>query len=87
MPGVLQEETMLQSIMLLLYLNEKNCKSKFLLYKTKSTFLSEINGAAKCKIYSKIQKIIGSFVSVNSYIEIKKQKKSSGNFIIVKKNK
>ena len=85
MPGVLQEETMLQSVMLLFYLNKNNQESEFLLYKTNSTFFSEIKGSAECKIYSNIKKIAGNFISVYSYIEIKKQKKSSGNFIVIKK--
>ena len=39
MPGVLQEEAMLQAAMVLIYLDNKNKKYEFMLFKTNSTFL------------------------------------------------
>jgi len=86
MPGVLQEEAMLQAAMLLIYLDNKNKDHEFMLFKTNSTFLSNIKGVVTCKIYSKINKIRNNFILISSSIKVNKKITSSGNFVITKKN-
>ena len=83
MPGVLQEEAMLQAAMLLLYLNNKD--HEYMLFKTHSNFFSNIKGAISCKIYSKINKAKNNFISISSNIRINKKIVSSGDFVVIKK--
>ncbi len=83
MPGVLQEEAMLQGAMLLLYLNNKD--HEYMLFKTKSNFYSNIKGAISFKIYSKINKTKNNFISISSNIRINKKIVSSGDFVVIKK--
>ena len=85
MPGVLQEEAMLQAAMLLIYLDNKNKDHEFMLFKTNSTFLLNIKGDVTCKIYSKINKIKNNFISISSSIKVNKRITSLGNFVITKK--
>lgn len=85
MPGVLQEEAMLQAAMVLIYLDNNNKNYEFMLFKTNSNFLSNIKGAVNCKIYSKIKKIKNNFVSISSQIKVNNIIASSGNFVLIKK--
>ena len=85
MPGVLQEEAMLQAAMILIYLENKNKNYEFMLFKTNSTFLSNIKGTANCKIYAKINKIKSNFISITSNISVNKKITSKGNFVLIKK--
>ena len=85
MPGVLQEEAMLQGAMLLLYLNDKKKNYEFLLFKTNSSFFSNIKGAITCKIYSKINKIKNNLISISSKIKINEKIVSCGDFVVIKK--
>ena len=85
MPGVLQEEAMLQAAMVLIYLENKNKNYEFMLFKTNSIFLSNIKGVVNCKIYSKINKIRNNFVSISSHIKVNNRITSSGNFVLIKK--
>jgi 3-hydroxymyristoyl/3-hydroxydecanoyl-(acyl carrier protein) dehydratase len=85
MPGVLQEEAMLQGAMLLLYLINKDKDHEFMLFKTNSNFFSNIKGAISLKIYSKINKTKNNFISISSNIKINKKIISSGDFVVIKK--
>ena len=85
MPGVLQEEAMLQAAMVLIYLENKNKKYEFMLFKTNSTFLLNIKGDVTCKIYSKIGKIKNNFISISSHISVDNKITSTGNFVLIKK--
>jgi len=85
MPGVLQEEAMLQATMVLIYLENNNKNYEFLLFKTNTTFFSNIKGAVNCRIYSKINKIKNNFVSISSQIKVNNKITSSGNFVLIKK--
>ena len=85
MPGVLQEEAMLQAAMILIYLENKNKKYEFMLFKTNSTFISNIKGAVTCKIYAKINKIKSNFISISSNITVNKKITCTGNFLLIKK--
>ena len=76
---------MLQGAMLLLYLNDKKKNYEFLLFKTNSSFFSNIKGAITCKIYSKINKIKNNFISISSKIKINKKIVSCGDFVVIKK--
>ena len=87
MPGVLQEEAMLQGAMLLLYLNNKNKDHEFMLFKTNSNFFSNIKGGVSCKIHSKIKKTNNNFISISSNIKINKKIVSSGDFVVIKKKR
>ena len=85
MPGVLQEEAMLQAAMVLIYLENKNKKYEFMLFKTNSIFFSNIKGVVKCKIHSKINKIKNNFISISSNIRVNNKIACSGNFVLIKK--
>ena len=85
MPGVLQEEAMLQAAMILIYLKNKNKNYEFMLFKTNSSFLSNVKGAVTCKIYSKINKIKNNFISISSDIRVNNKITCSGNFVLIKK--
>ncbi len=85
MPGVLQEEAMLQAAMVLIYLDNKNKKYEFMLFKTNSTFLLNIKGAVTCKIYSKINKTKNNFISISSHINVNNKTTSTGNFVLIRK--
>ena len=88
MPGILQSEAMLQSIVTLLYLDKRYKLSDILIFKSKSTFFSEINGSQTLKIISNILEIKNKYIKASSAIKINNKIMSRGEFIFisVKKN-
>ena len=88
MPGILQSEAMQQSIVSLLYLDEKYKHFDILIFNSKNTFFSEINGRQSLKIISNILEIKEKFIKARSVIKIKNKIISRGEFtFIIVKNK
>ena len=88
MPGILQSEAMQQSIVSLLYLDVKYKNFDILIFNSKNTFFSEINGSQSLKIISNIVEIKEKFIKARSVIKIKDKIMSKGEFtFIVVKNK
>jgi 3-hydroxymyristoyl/3-hydroxydecanoyl-(acyl carrier protein) dehydratase len=88
MPGILQSEAMQQSIVSLLYLDVKYKNFDILIFHSKNTFFSEINGSQSLKIISNIVEIKEKFIKARSVIKIKDKIMSKGEFtFIVVKNK
>ncbi len=88
MPGILQSEAMQQSIVSLLYLDEKYKHVDILIFNSKNTFFSEINGRKSLKIISNILEIKEKFIKARSVIKINNKIISKGEFtFIIVKNK
>ena len=88
MPGILQSEAMQQSIVSLLYLDKKYKQFDILIFNSKNTFFSEINGKHTLKIISNILEIKNKFIKANSVIKVKNKIIAKGEFIfIIVKNK
>jgi 3-hydroxymyristoyl/3-hydroxydecanoyl-(acyl carrier protein) dehydratase len=71
MPGILQSEAMQQSIVSLLHLDIKYKNFDILIFNSKNTFFSEINGKQSLKIISDIIEIKEKFIKARSVIKIK----------------
>lgn len=84
MPGTLQIEAMLQSIVTTLYLIDKNEKNKYLITKTNTNFYLKIDKPGKLSINSEILKNENGFIEAKAFIIYKKRKISDGNFKFVK---
>jgi 3-hydroxymyristoyl/3-hydroxydecanoyl-(acyl carrier protein) dehydratase len=88
MPGILQSEAMQQSIVSLLHLDIKYKNFDILIFNSKNTFFSEINGKQSLKIISDIIEIKEKFIKARSVIKIKNKIISKGEFtFIVVENK
>jgi 3-hydroxyacyl-[acyl-carrier-protein] dehydratase len=87
MPGILQSEAMLQSIVSLLYLDKRYKLSDILIFNSKCTFFSEINGGQTLKIISNILQIKDKFVKASSVIKINNKIMSKGEFIFIRVKK
>ena len=88
MPGILQSEAMQQSIVSLLYLDAKYKHFDILIFSSKNTFFSEINGSKSLKIISNIIEIKENFIKARSVIKIKNKIMSKGEFtFMLVKNK
>ena len=74
MPGTLQIEAMLQTIVLIVYKNSKFNLNRCLITKTKSNFYSKINKAGELKVNAQIIKNEKNFIEAKAIIFFKKKK-------------
>ena len=87
MPGSLQIEAMLQTIVLIVYKNSVSNFDRCLITKTKSNFYSKIDKAGELKIDAQIIKNEKNFIEAKATIFFKKRKVSDGFFRFVKSGK
>ena len=80
MPGVLQVEAMLQTIIGVVIQDNKLKNSECLIYKINSTFYSVINKPGKIKIKAKIISLNKNYVEAKAIVYFNKIKKSEGLF-------
>ncbi len=85
MPGVLMEESMFQSAVCLLKLNDNNILSELLLVESSSKFYSEISGNNDLKIMTDLYKKNKNLYYFKSKILIKNFIKCKSEFILLKK--
>ena len=85
MPGVLMEETMFQSAVCLLKLDNKNILSELLLLESSSKFYSEISGNNDLKIVTDLYKKNKNLYYFKSKILIKDLIKCKSEFILLRK--
>ena len=85
MPGVLMEESMFQSAVCLLKMNDNNILSELLLVESSSKFYSEISGNNDLKIMTDLYKKIKNLYYFKSKILIKNFIKCKSEFILLKK--
>lgn len=83
MPGILQSEAMLQSIICLLHLDEKNKFYDFLIFNSKNTFYAEIKGAKTLRIFSNILEIKDNYVRAKSVLKIQTKIMAKGEFTFI----
>ena len=85
MPGVLMEESMFQSAVCLLKMNDNNILSELLLVESSSKFYSEISGNNDLKIMTDLYKKNKNLYYFKSKILIKNFIKCKSEFILLKK--
>ncbi len=85
MPGVLMEESMFQSAVCLLKMNDNNILSELLLVESSSKFYSEISGNNDLKIMTDLYKKNKNLYYFKSKIIIKNFIKCKSEFILLKK--
>ena len=86
MPGTLQIEAMLQTVVLIIYTNEKLNKDKCLITKSNSNFYSKINKAGELKIIAEIINNKRGFIEAKAYAYFNKKKIGDGSFKFIKSN-
>ena len=92
MPGMLQVEAMLQTIVSVLYLSDNKINQKYLITKSETNFYKKVSGSGEFLIKSKIISKKNGVVDASAISYFNKKKVSDGNFklfnpVIFKVNK
>ncbi len=92
MPGVLQVEAMLQTIVSILYISDNKINQKYLIIKSDTNFYRKVSGSGKFLVKSKIISKKNGAVHASAISYFNKKKVSDGNFklfnpVIFKVNK
>lgn len=85
MPGTLQVEAMLQTIVCVVYANDNKNNNNFLITKSSANFFRKINSAGKLEIEVKILYLNKGILEAKATVKFKKNITSEGKFKFINK--